>query len=216
MLEPLLRAEYRSIVYRLAGRRAVAQVARQLGLDGDDLSDFVNAVGDEATARILCSDPFKAKSITNMPPFGWPTRFSDGSYPVFYAAEERKTAEVEVAYHRRVAALNDPSNRLPMHMWVFYCAVEARAIDLRERQIEWPWMVSDETCNADCLLLGREAVGAGDVDCFQAPSARHEGGTTVPVFHSRVLSDPVIEGTTVFTFDEATAKISLRHHEQGR
>ena len=142
-----------------------------------------------------------------MPPYGWPTRFSDGTFAVFFAAEARVTSEEEMKHHRERDAQEDPEKRFPVHMWAFHCDVDGSAVDLRPKHAEWEWLTSDETCHPNCLILGKEAVAAQDVDAFQAPSARHSGGTTVPTFKVEALSNPVIDGTTIFTFDPDTQKI---------
>lgn len=213
MLEDLARTAYRGVIHRLAGRRSVLRTAEKLGLTGTDLDDFVEALGDESLAKILLSDPFDQKNLLNgMPPYGWPTRFSDGTFPVFYAAEARETSEEEMAHHRERDALEDPEKRLPVHMWAFHCDVDGSAVDLRPKHPEWEWLTSDVTCHPNCLQLGKEAVAAQDADAFRSPSARHAGGTTVPTFNDVALSKPVVDGTTILTFDAVTSKF-LRRRE---
>jgi RES domain len=208
VLETLARTAYRGVIHRLAGRRSAQRTAAKLGLVGEDLKDFVEALGEESLAKILLSDPFAEKTLLGMPPYGWPTRFSDGTFPVFYAAEARDTSEEEMAYHRERDAQGDAEKRLPLHMWAFHCDLNGSVVDLRPKNAEWEWLTSKETCHPNCLQLGREAVAAKDIDAFQAPSARQSGGTTVPTFNDQALSNPVIDGTTIFTFDVGTGKLS--------
>ena len=210
MLEKLSRSAFSSIIHRLAGRRSVQRLAEKLGLTGEDFNDFSKAIGDESLAKVLLSDPFREKIFRDMPPYGWPTRFSDGTFAVFYAAEARDTSEEEMTYHRELDALEDAENRLPLHMWAFHCNIVGSAVDVRTKHAEWPWLTSDETCHPNCLNLGKEAIAARDVDAFRAPSARHAGGTTVPTFSASVLSNPVVDGTTIFTFDAVTLKLIRR------
>lgn len=51
---------------------------------------------------------------------GWPSRFTDGSYGVYYAANNSKTAIAETAYHRArfLAATNEPDSRIYMREYV--------------------------------------------------------------------------------------------------
>src|SRR5262249_54906972 len=154
---------------------SVQRTAEKLGLTGADLRDFEEAIGQESLAKILLNDPFDEKIFQDMPPYGWPTRFSDGSYAVFYAAQTRDTWEEEMAYHREQDALKDEEKRFPVHMWAFHCDVNGSIVNLRPKHSEWPWLTSVETCNPECLKLGKEAIVAGDIDSFHAPSARHAG-----------------------------------------
>ena len=210
MLEEVVRRRFDGVMFRLAGRRSVQRTAEKLGLTGGDLRDFEDAIGSESIARILLSDPFDEKLFPDMPPFGFPTRFSDGSYPVLYASLSRETSEEELRHHRRRDALEHVDRRLPVHMWAYRCRLNGQVADVRTRHEDWPWLTSDETLNPDCLKVGKEAHEAVDIDALLAPSARHEGGTTVPTFNQEALSDPAIDGTTVFAFDEATGTISVR------
>ena len=210
MLEALKPADHSGIVYRLAGRRSVERLARKYGITDDaDMEDIRQAIGEESLAKVLLTDPFQRKDFLPLP-FGGPTRFGDGTFPVFYSAERLETSEAELRYHRERDAVGDPTKQFALHMWAFQCRIEGRAIDLRPELAQWSWLRSIETCNANCQALGREASTAGDVDAFQAPSARDNAGTTVPVFQADALSSPVIECTTIFAFDAGTGKVSVR------
>ena len=59
------------------------------------------------------------------------SRFSDGTYGVFYAARERATAVAETRYHhgRFLAATNQRAMHLPMRL--YHVAIDARLHDLR-------------------------------------------------------------------------------------
>lgn len=59
------------------------------------------------------------------------SRFSDGSYGVFYAARDRATAVAETRHHhaRFLAATQQPAQHLPMRLYTV--AVDARLHDLR-------------------------------------------------------------------------------------
>ena len=58
MLEGMVRTPFDGVIHRLAGRRSVQRTAEKLGLTGDDLRDFEEAIGSESLAKILLSDPF--------------------------------------------------------------------------------------------------------------------------------------------------------------
>jgi RES domain len=59
------------------------------------------------------------------------SRFSDGSYGMFYAARERSTAIAETRHHhgRFLAATNEPPMHLPMRL--YHVSIDARLHDLR-------------------------------------------------------------------------------------
>ncbi len=208
MLEEVAREQFDGEIYRLAGRRSIQRTAAKLGLTGDDLRDFEDAIGAESIAQLLLADPFEEKVIPDMPPFGFPTRFGDGSYPVFYASLSRETSEVELRHHRQIGALANVERRLTVHLWAYRCRLNGQVADVRTKHADWPWLTLAVTVNSDCQALGIEA--RDSVDALLAPSARHAGGTTVPTFNQGALSEPEIVGTTVFSFDEAAATMIIR------
>ena len=74
-------------------------------------------------------------------------------------------------------------------------------MDPRSKLRDWPRLISvDYTfCNG----LGKEAHDGG-LGAFFAPSAQHQGGTTVPAFIEETLSSFVIEATARLTFNGGT------------
>jgi hypothetical protein len=75
------------------------------------------------------SGPIMA-AFTHVNPLG--SRFSDGSYGVFYAAKDRTTAIAETSYHhgRFLAATREPAMHLPMRL--YHVDIDARLHDLRQ------------------------------------------------------------------------------------
>lgn len=88
------------------------------------------------------------------------SRFSDGSYGVFYAARERATAVAETRHHhaRFLAATNEGAMHLPMRLYTV--AIDARLHDLRP-----PGVVDEAIYHPDdyaaAQALGRKLHGAG-------------------------------------------------------
>jgi len=74
------------------------------------------------------SGPIMA-AFTHLNPLG--SRFSDGSFGVFYAARDRATAIAETGYHhgRFLAATKEPPMHLPMRL--YHVNIDARLHDLR-------------------------------------------------------------------------------------
>jgi hypothetical protein len=187
-------------------------LADSLGLTGAQRTEFIARTGAEALAKILLVDPFERR-LTGSTPHGSPTRFSDGTFPVFYGAEARETSEEEIGYHLGDDGRRDPTKRKTRYMRVFRCDFTGKMIDLRPKKVEWEWLTSQATCSPDCQRLGKQASHAKRPDGFQAPSARHGGGTTLPIFQKGALSDPVVYGTTVFEFDAETSKANWRRED---
>ena len=115
------------------------------------------------------------------------SRFSDGSFPVFYSALEIDTARAE-AHHWFRQFVDKPNGERIARYARFACDFEGTVMDLRPMQPQEGW--EDLTSDADygfCNRLGAEA--REDVDGFFAPSVRHAGGTNVPVFRRSALSN---------------------------
>jgi hypothetical protein len=212
VLEALGDFDHQCVVHRLAGERAVESLADSLGLTGTQRAEFIARVGAEELAKILLDDPFERR-LTGRTPHGGPTRFSDGTFPVFYGAEARETSEEEIGYHFGDDARKDASKRKTKYMRTFRCSFSGKAADLRPMKSAWPWLTSTETCDADCLKLGKAAAEARRPDAFLAPSARHRDGTTLPIFQRGPLKNPVVYGTTVFDFDEGAGKAIWRRDD---
>jgi len=114
------------------------------------------------------------------------SRFSDGSYGVFYAARERDTAIAETRYHhaRFLAATRQGPMHLPMRL--YHVAVDAKLHDLR------PLEPAFETCHdpADYTAarrLGRTLRSAGSVGVVYR-SVRHPRGQCAGLFDPRGAS----------------------------
>lgn len=108
------------------------------------------------------------------------SRFSDGSYGVFYAARDRATAVAETRYHhaRFLAATNEAAQHLPMRLYAV--AIDARLHDLRPPGSADP-AVYDPEHYAASQALGRRLHGAGSGGVAYR-SVRHERGQCVGLF----------------------------------
>ncbi len=115
-------------------------------------------------------------AFTHLNPDG--SRFSDGSYGVFYAARALDTAVAETRYHRArfMAATREPPLDLPMRC--YRTAIHARLHDLRRG---WSAML-DPVDYAAPQALARELRAAGS-DGVVFPSVRDPDGECVGVFH---------------------------------
>jgi hypothetical protein len=186
----------------------VADAARKKGLDPEEAADLLEALGEDF-ARILLDLPFQPFDLAGVPMYGRPTRFSDGTFPVFYASGSAETSEREVRYHCEKDAMSNPDKRLPLRFCVFYCDLAGDVVDLRLKWDEWDTLTSVETEDAHCLALGQEAFAGRDPDAFLAPSARHGAGTTTPTFKREALANAVVDRLVRFTFDTRTGHVTV-------
>ncbi|MFQ5449517.1 MAG: RES family NAD+ phosphorylase [Nitrospinaceae bacterium] len=187
-------------IFRFANRKKKLEALKSLGVDPDSVSDVLNFLGPSAAEedpQNLLDAPFESKPQLEQN-FGNSSRFSDGSWPVFYAALEESTALEEVKHHFLQALLGDPSSGRRASFEHFQCNYTGTTKNLCSKQSEWPDLTSDDY--EFCQRLGRQAVNE-KLDGFFAPSAKRIKGTTVPVFIRKSLSQPRPLGITVFTLD---------------
>ena len=145
-----------------------------------DETGVVQLVAPEDRVFGAGSGPIMA-AFTHVNPAG--SRFSDGSYGMFYAARERATAVAETAYHhaRFLAATQERAMHLPMRL--YHVAIDARLHDLRDAAAV-PQSVFDPDDYTSARTLGRllhERASAGVV----YRSVRRSTGQCVGLFRPR-------------------------------
>lgn len=127
------------------------------------------------------SGPIMA-AFTRLNPAG--SRFSDGSYGVFYAAVDRATAIEETKYHHgKFLAATDQGPML-LQMRLYAVNVSAGLHDLRE--IDDPDVYS-ATSYVRSQALGRQLRERGSLGVGYR-SVRHEGGSCVGLFQPKGAS----------------------------
>lgn len=111
------------------------------------------------------------------------SRFSDGSWGVFYAARERETAMAETRYHhaRFLAATNEGPMHLPMRL--YRVAIDARLHDLRPAAAAAP-AVHDPDSYEAARALARKLRATGSAGVVYR-SVRRERGQCVGLFTPR-------------------------------
>ncbi|MGQ0664735.1 MAG: RES family NAD+ phosphorylase [Pseudomonadota bacterium] len=197
--------------YRFANMRdALDLLERRVGIDlgSMDAGEVLNILGRDATpseVTDLLDGPFKRKARLGGI-YGPKTRFSDGSWPVFYGALELETARDEVQHHHARDVLTDPSHPWTAYYRYFRCAFTGSTKDLRSKLAEWPELVCEDW--TFCQKLGREAHGS-DLDGLFSPSARTTDGTNLPVFKRAALSNPEILGRAAFSVNPGSRDVSV-------
>jgi hypothetical protein len=126
-------------------------------------------------------------SFTHLNPRG--SRFSDGSYGVYYAARELATAIAETSFHlgRFYAATADPAHAEDMR--VLSGRIDARFHDLRGPEPRWQACLDPDDYGAS-RALGRRLRTAGSNGVVY-PSARRAGGQCVGAFRPKAVGIPV-------------------------
>jgi hypothetical protein len=193
MLEELNQLAIDQIVYRLANPPAVGAALADLPVsleDALDTLDLLELRSAEDATTLLETPFFEDPSYTPRP-----TRFSDSTWRVFYSALELETAEHERGHWCGKEAQPKPATLRRFHFRQLRCRVNGSGYDLRPKRMEWPFLTGDDTY-PPCQALAKEAKAAA-ASTMLCPSARHENGTTTPVFVREVLSEPAILGVTI-------------------
>lgn len=164
------------------------------------MREVLAAVGREATADELCDAPFRPKRKLRRR-----TRYSDGTFPVFYSSLAPETAEAEVG-HWLPVVMGRPKTARTMYYLRLECTFSGREKDLRAKVAEWPDLV-DETDYALCNRIGAEAL-ALELDGLVVPSTRHSGAN-VPVFRRQAIRNAELGDAVAVTYEPASGGMSF-------
>ena len=176
----------------------------ELGLSREhelDLKQSLAESNHEESLESLLDAPFRPKHRLLRK-----TRFSDGSYPVFYGALELETAEVESSHWYKAGFCGSPSSPRTAYYQRLSCSFRGKEKDLRKVKDEWPQLVDDDYtfCNA----IGSEA-RQSRLDGLVAPSARHRSGSTTPVFSRQSISQGQDEGVVKMTLVPGNEEVEI-------
>src|SRR5215217_3921475 len=123
-------------------------------------------------------------AFTHISPDG--SRFSNGSYGMFYAAQREATAIAETRYHRERFMRATRQARCELDMRVLTVTVKAQLHDLRRMREILPDIYRADDYTASQILGG--ALRAGGSNGVVYDSVRLDGGKCVGVFRPRMLS----------------------------
>ncbi len=124
-------------------------------------------------------------AFTHVNPNG--SRFSDGTYGVFYAANDLDTAIAETKRHRERFMIATAQRRLELDMRVYLADLEGRLHDLRGQMAAQPLIYHTDNYVAG-QHLGR-TLREGGSNGIVYDSVRRTGGECVAVFRPRLLSN---------------------------
>lgn len=125
-----------------------------------------------------------------MAPFthiGYPSRFTDGSYGVYYAANTLNTAIKETCYHREqfMAATQEPDTELTMRQYIN--KVQLPVLDIRSGKQKAALLDKDDYTAAQAFATQARAAGINGI-CY--PSVRDSQGECVAAFRPPVMTIP--------------------------
>jgi hypothetical protein len=128
------------------------------------------------------SGPIMA-AFTHLNPLG--SRFSDGSYGVFYCARDADTAIAETVYHstRFLAATREPAMKVQMRLYTVKAA--GQVTDLRT-MAETTSALLDPSDYGQAQALGRRLRREG-VNGIAYPSVRRPKGQCLAAFKTKLL-----------------------------
>lgn len=199
-LDKIVGSRKRRRVFRLA-LVPDRDFAKRLGFDEQSTEELLqnNAAASYTTGlNELLDSPFRRKPEKS--------RFSDGSFPVFYSSLDTETAEAESKY-RLARYAGRPKQSRTMYYRRFSCRFEGIEKDLRPKLAEWPDLVNSSDYTF-CNHLGEEA-RVSAIDGILTPSARRSEGTNLPVFRRRALHDPEEGDLVSLTLNMATKEVTL-------
>ena len=122
-------------------------------------------------------------AFTHLNPDG--SRFSDGSYGVYYAAHALDTAIAEVSHHRALFLSRTAEPAIDVDMRVITATLDAPLHDLRALGKRGATLFDPDHYGPPQALAGRlREAGSWGV---QFPSVRHAGGLCVGAFRPKAL-----------------------------
>jgi len=133
-------------------------------------------------------------AFTHLNPEG--SRFSDGTWGVFYAAHSIATAVEETVYHRErfLAATAEPACDIQMRC--YRTSVDSRLHDIRGG---WP-AAQDPHSYGPSVALAHE-LRTAESNGIVYDSARHRGGECLAAFHPDVVAPCVQSQHLVYRWD---------------
>jgi len=136
-------------------------------------------------------------AFTHLNPMG--SRFSNGSYGVYYAAQSVETAVAEVSHHRAEFLRRTGESEIDIDLRWIQADVQTKAHDLRGLQAAHPEIYSAVHYGTS-QALGQALRDQGSA-AVAYDSVRHPGGQCVAVFKPRALSNARAAGHLALHWD---------------
>ncbi|MDP1831947.1 MAG: RES family NAD+ phosphorylase [Geothrix sp.] len=117
-----------------------------------------------------------------------PTRFSNGSFGIYYAGLDELTAIKEVAFHRAAFMAATREGPMALEQLILRARIACDLVDIRAEQIAHPeWYSPSVSDYPDPQSLGLDLWQKGG-DGLAFASVRHPGGECVGIFRPKVIS----------------------------
>ena len=124
-------------------------------------------------------------AFTHLNPEG--SRFSDGTFGVFYAANDLDTAIAETRHHRERFMRATDQGRMELDMRVYLVDLAAWLSDLRGRRAQFPLVYHNDNYAAGQHLAATLRKDGSDGIAFE--SIRRQGGECIAIFRPLLLSN---------------------------
>lgn len=176
---------------RVSSREDLETIMAIEGLTNDRLRNELgelSLVPDEERLYGPGTTPIMA-AFTHLNPQG--SRFTDGSFGVYYAAKTIQTAVTETMYHRArfLAATKEPPIEIDMRSYA--SNVDGRLHDIRGLQSRLPDIYHPDRYSAgQSFAQGLREKGSHGI---AYSSVRDPGGECIAIFRPRLLS-PIVQG----------------------
>lgn len=136
-------------------------------------------------------------AFTHLNPEG--SRFSNGTYGVFYASKTLDTSIAETRHHRAAFMRATAQPKMELEMRVYLVDLDAPIHDIRGRRSELPRVYHPLVYDAARQLAQKlRSQGSNGV---AYDSVRHEGGECVGVFRPKILRKLRQERHLIYTWD---------------
>jgi RES domain len=142
-------------------------------------------------------------AFTHLPPYG--SRFTDGSFGVFYAGRTLETAIAETKYHREAFLRATSEPRIELDMRVYAVDLDAVLHDIRGMR-DTMLGIYDPSSYTASQALAIEIRNSGSSG-FAYDSVRKPGGECVAIFKPRVLSNCRQERHLTYVWDGSSISI---------
>jgi len=130
------------------------------------------------------SGPIMA-AFTHLNPAG--SRFSDGTYGVFYAAKERDTAIAETRYHSTLFLSATKENPLYLQMRLYQVNVQGDVVDLHSYSKKHADILASDSYAASQAVAKKIRDTASNGIVY--PSVRHKDGSCVAALKTGILKN---------------------------
>jgi hypothetical protein len=129
------------------------------------------------------------------------TRFSDGTYPVWYGSKNLETSIFETVFHTKRQLLSikgiEDEIKVIRHRTVYDVFCNSILLDLtNDKKVSSQLMTDDYEF---CHTLGKDFKNA-EIPGFFSPSVRHRGGVNANIFKQSILSQPRLSDKLSYIF----------------